>query len=131
MDIDVTQLIEGVTYRKWISNQIDLRYKEYTQSSKLTVYCTTWNVNGKDLCVQDLMPLLMPPEDNPKLPDMYIIGLQEMVDLNVVNVLVTGGASLEKASVWALMLKNTLHRMTNMKDKQGMFIFVLCYCSVT
>ena len=63
-----------------------------------------------DACKSWLRPLSLKTP-----PDIYVIALEEMVDLNMINIVVSGSASDEKAAHWTLMMKNIL----NAKNDEG------------
>lgn len=46
------------------------------------------------------------------LPDIYAIGLQEMVDLSAKNVLISGKLSADKAREWAALIEQCLNKHT-------------------
>jgi inositol polyphosphate 5-phosphatase INPP5B/F len=71
---------------------------------KAKAFCGTWNVNAKILD-DGLLQWLCPPNsdfvDSNGTPnsDIYIVGFQEMVDLNVVNV-ASDSKSLQRSQYW-------------------------------
>lgn len=72
--------------------------------------CVTWNVNAKSLPeVSDLVELLTMPETPPA--DLFVIGLQEIVDLNVVNVMLAGSTSDETAAAWLRKITEALNAL--------------------
>eukprot|EP00457_Paulinella_chromatophora_P003684 gb/GEZN01003692.1/.p1 GENE.gb/GEZN01003692.1/~~gb/GEZN01003692.1/.p1 ORF type:complete len:695 (-),score=82.46 gb/GEZN01003692.1/:30-2060(-) len=61
----------------WIESQLQARISEFTDLKPLYVFTGTWNVNAKRP-KEDLSSwLLVKPS-----PDIYVIGFQELVDLN-------------------------------------------------
>ena len=58
---------------------------DFTSPRALRVLVGTWNVNGKKVN-EDLSPWLR-PRGQGKRPDVYVIGFQEMVELNAQSVL--------------------------------------------
>ena len=58
--------------------------REFTERKNIDVFVGTWNVNGKKVG-EDLTPWLIP--NRGKRPDVYVIGFQEMVELNAQSVL--------------------------------------------
>ena len=59
--------------------------QEFTERKDIDVFVGTWNVNGKKVN-EDLSPWLR-PRGQGKRPDVYVIGFQEMVELNAQSVL--------------------------------------------
>ena len=76
----------------WIRKAMKDRRSEWTEAKKLTVFCGTWNVNAKKPG-EDISSWLMPPASRGKLPDIYCLGFQEVVDLNAQNLLVDHSVS--------------------------------------
>ena len=77
------------------------------------MFCGTWNVNGKIL-EDGLLQWLCPPNsvfvDGNGAPnsDIYIVGFQEMVDLNVVNV-ASDSKSQQRSQYWQEKLAECLN----------------------
>eukprot|EP01035_Chromulina_nebulosa_P024013 gene24013-31186_t len=92
-----------IAHQKWMKKQLEKRASEYCDVNPVLVYCGTWNVAAN-----------LPPEESSKASpernsmaewlfaenfyvdpgscsgyDLYAIGLQEMVGLNVMNVVMT------------------------------------------
>ncbi|XP_065165114.1 synaptojanin-1 [Atheta coriaria] len=104
------------------------RYTEYTTPMELRVVVGTYNVNGgkhfrsvvyKDASLSDwlldpqvtsgngsLMDAASPSEDG-KIPDIFAVGFEEIVDLNASNIM---AASTENAKAWAEELQKVLSR---------------------
>jgi hypothetical protein len=59
--------------------------REFTERKNIDVFVGTWNVNGKKVG-ENLTPWLR-PRGQGKRPDVYVIGFQEMVELNAQSVL--------------------------------------------
>lgn len=78
------------------------RIKEFTDAIELQVFCGTWNVCNKrisDGSNVDLSHWLL-PDASKASADMYAVGFQEIVDLNVNNVVIDGSKSDTKATYW-------------------------------
>eukprot|EP00948_MAST-09A_sp_MAST-9A-sp1_P000992 g992.t1 len=88
----------------WICKQLKLREREFTQYSTRRVFVGSWNINAKK-SEEDLSTWLFPSSMHSadqqaavstnsgskkslqsELPDIYVVGFQEMVDLNAANV---------------------------------------------
>jgi len=74
------------------------------------MFVGTWNVAGqtfyKDL---SLMEFLFPSSLNKSAPDMYLIGLQEIVALSANYVLIS--SNQPKVDQWKIILKNNLDKI--------------------
>eukprot|EP00474_Spongospora_subterranea_P009019 CRZ09477.1 hypothetical protein [Spongospora subterranea] len=70
---------------EWIRKQLEKRINEFTDEKTLHIFLGTWNVNAKkDNCRLDAW---LKPEIMQTPPDIYAIGMQEIVDLNASNVM--------------------------------------------
>ena len=65
-----------------------------------SIYCASWNVNAKK--PPDLAAWLVHPTKN---PDLYAIGIQEIVDLNAGNLLLD---SKSPSAMWEEKIQKTL-----------------------
>lgn len=72
----------------WIEQQLNRRVKEFTDEKKLILFIGTWNVNGKKPAEDISSFICVEP-----YPDIYVIGFQEIVDLNAGNLLVDHNAT--------------------------------------
>lgn len=97
----------------WIYTQISARAKEFTQYRNVRVFCGTWNVNakGKDESLDSWLCNGWGPNGQ-NAPDIMVIGLQEMVDLNAVNVAVEN-KSAQKSQAWVERIRHTLNSIKN------------------
>jgi len=80
-----------------------------------SVYIASWNVNAKVVSEDALVGLEKwitgsQLQGGKGLPDIYAIGLQEMVDLSAKNVLISGKLSDEKAREWAQLIKQCINK---------------------
>ena len=93
---------------------------EYTEYRALRLFVGTWNVNGK-VPREALSPWLLDGATAGAgggggasgaavdLPDLYVIGLQEMVDLSVTNVTIGGAVSKKASKEWAALIESSLN----------------------
>eukprot|EP01039_Chlorochromonas_danica_P014449 gene14449-16875_t len=98
--------IRAIT-QSWIDEQMRLREAEYLKSAECSLFCGTWNVNAKkqEVGLEDwILPAGQPPAD------IYAIGFQEIVDLNVVNVGLNSANTIQKAEFWQKALSDALSR---------------------
>lgn len=80
--------------------------KEYTSYHGIQILSGTWNVNGKKpLQDTDQLGKWL----NSKDADVVVVGFQEIVDLNAVNVVVTN-LSHQRSSQWIEVVSNTLNK---------------------
>ena len=80
---------------EWIETEMEAKEESYLTLKDLKVFCGTWNVAAKKPENIDLSQWLLPPEDvsssssshDPDAhPDLFVVGFQEIVDLNAMNV---------------------------------------------
>jgi phosphatidylinositol-bisphosphatase len=74
----------------------------------MNIFCGTWNVNGRRLSNEDygLQEWLFPTRG--EFCDVYAIGLQEIVDLTVVNVMLSSRTADEAANYWIETISQVL-----------------------
>jgi hypothetical protein len=102
----------------WMRSQLKQRVTEYTMERPLYVFCGSWNVNAKkppeNLSRWLLTPQISNPNDESSdpngeqysiMPDIYALGLQEVVDLK----LGTGAAALGNSNQTKQALKHWEH----------------------
>ncbi len=81
---------------EWVEKQVTLRVDECSSVHSLSVFCGSWNVNGrKPAADEDLSPWFRSAWANGGSPDLVAVGFQEIVDLNAKNLLVDRSASSE------------------------------------
>lgn len=88
-----------------LKKSLDENYNEYCTTKRIIAFIGTYNLGGSEFKDPlDLLDWLLPDElkGTEKLPEMYIIGLQEVVPLNASNILITSNSL--KVDYW----KNTL-----------------------
>ena len=93
--------------RAWIADRLDERLGEFGETHAVDVVCATWNANGKDVTKLnlDLEPWL---RSRSAPADVYAVGAQEMVDLTVSNVALTGAQAAKRAEAWCGMIESAL-----------------------
>mmetsp|Transcript_15929 Transcript_15929/g.26800 ORF Transcript_15929/g.26800 Transcript_15929/m.26800 type:complete len:735 (+) Transcript_15929:295-2499(+) len=125
------------SYQRWVHSQLVTRAYEYSESEELQIMCCTWNVNAKTppsgSGVKYLRQWLIPPgsgETNPSStttintsglntgnenamkttrPDVYAVGLQEIVNLNMMNMVISQSASVEAGAQWVRRILRALN----------------------
>ena len=94
--------------RTFSSIPITHREPEYTTFRDLKLWLGTWNVNGKKIDENINMWFTGSVTGKPTA-DIYVIGLEEMVDLTATTV-VLEAQSQKRASVWLEMIGNALNK---------------------
>lgn len=123
--------IEKIT-QQWVYSHMANRANEFTDTKKINLFCGTWNVNAKkqDGGLHDWL-------FNPALPrvDVYAIGFQEIVDLNAVNVVASGGNTRDRAQFWqdniAECLNSTPSQYTLVMTKHLVGLLLCVYVEVS
>ncbi|KAI8079720.1 SacI homology domain-containing protein [Halteromyces radiatus] len=103
-----------------VSQLMQTRLKEYSTVQKITIFCGTYNLNGKSFKGESLDPWLLQHlrwNQNSE-PDIYVIGFQEIVELSPQQVMATDA---EKRTVWEQQIERTL----NSKQGDGKSRYVL------
>lgn len=88
------------------------KYQPHFQSwTDLNVGVVTWNCAGNVPTANfDITNILTPDKDSHVLPDLYIVGLQEMVKLNAKSVI--KGKDVERVMLWEQIIARTLCKKT-------------------
>jgi hypothetical protein len=84
---------------------------KFTQTEDLLIYIGTWNVGGKEPKEGFMFFEWVFPMKDMRTPDVYIIGLQEIVDLNAKNIMISSNSS--KVDYW----KSQINKHLNEIDK--------------
>jgi hypothetical protein len=94
--------VEEEQIKKELQNYID----KYTQSQEMNIFIGSWNVAGNQ--TKDDMNLLdwLRPKSMEQTPDIYCIGLQEIVELNASNVLISSNSN--RVDYWKNNIVNNL-----------------------
>ena len=94
-----------------------LRLSDYSNIYSLRIFCGTWNVNAKrcDNDSTDISEWLLPNGC-----DIYVISLQEIVQLNVTNVVVSNEQTDDAVKYWI----HKLYTLLNESFTQGCFVTV-------
>ena len=107
--------------------QLKLQKQIHKFSSKgnITIYAGTWNVNGQPPN-EDLYQWLYPEDD--KIPDIYMIGIEEIVELTPQQVMSTDP---EKRKIWEKEILRNLRKLDpgyiHLKSKQLVGAFISIY----
>ena len=79
----------------------------------MRVFVGTWNVNGKFPKDESIAPWLtdgIDTADSASMPDVYVLGLQEMVDLSPTNVTGVTNNSSKRSKEWSGLVESVLGR---------------------
>lgn len=126
--------------RAWIRREVARRAPEYTESFTVTIFVTTWNVNGRKPIIEIsdwLLPskLEMVNENNEKYigsinlgdVDIYVIGLQEVQELSGTNAVLT---DTNRGRLWQHRIEMTLfapERYVCVQSRQLVGILLLVF----
>mmetsp|Transcript_28661 Transcript_28661/g.69866 ORF Transcript_28661/g.69866 Transcript_28661/m.69866 type:complete len:711 (-) Transcript_28661:148-2280(-) len=83
----------------WVDQMMHEQRHKWTTPRDLTVFCGTWNVNAK-VPHENLSPWLCPWQRDEKGPDVYCIGIQEIVELNAMNIGMSDANSAKQSLMW-------------------------------
>ncbi|KAI9305413.1 SacI homology domain-containing protein [Cunninghamella echinulata] len=97
-----------------VSQLMVSRIKEYSTSQKITIFCGTYNLNGKSFKGEKLDPWLLQHArwNQGNDPDIYVIGFQEIVELSPQQVMATDA---EKRNIWEQQIEKTLNSTESKK----------------
>ncbi len=86
--------------------KLDSRMNKFTISEDLEIFIGSWNVGGQTLKDNVNLYEWLKPKNTNRTPDIYIIGLQEIVELNANYILLSSNQS--KVDYWKNVLKKNL-----------------------
>ncbi|ANB15579.1 phosphatidylinositol-3-/phosphoinositide 5-phosphatase INP53 [Sugiyamaella lignohabitans] len=96
----------------YVNAEVSRRKNEYSSSRDIKIFAGTFNINGK-MADEDLSSWLFPESETrtkDDLPDLYLIGFQELVELTPGQIL---NADAGKKEFWA----NRVSRCLNTRDR--------------
>jgi len=93
----------------WVAAEVGRRAPEYTSAEHINIWIGTFNLNGKTEGVsEDLSPWLCPDiEKDLRLPEIYAVAFQEIVQLDVQQIMATDP---HRRQVWEDAVRKTLNR---------------------
>ncbi|KAI7882994.1 DNase I-like protein [Lichtheimia hyalospora FSU 10163] len=98
-----------------VSKLMVKRLKEYSTRRKVSIFCGTYNLNGKSFKGESLEPWLSQHSQwDGEEPDIYAVGFQEIVELSPQQVMTTDA---EKRKVWEQEIEKTLNGNARGKSK--------------
>jgi hypothetical protein len=90
-----------------VKKELESNLDRFSISEEISLYIGTWNVGGRDFKEEiDLREWLYPKNKFKKTPDIYIVGLQEIVELNANFLLIS--SNQHKVDYWKNTIKNSL-----------------------
>lgn len=112
-----------------VVEQLELRALDFSTTKPISVFCGTWNVNAKSLPLKDtevtFKEWLWPRASSEPRADVYVIGLQEMVKLNLVNTVLSSSASNAQAKKWIQLLQVALsYQRGDALDSEGYSLII-------
>lgn len=93
---------------EFVQDQLKRNEPLFTTYSNIKIFTGTFNMNAASPNLRvDLTSWLFPPENyNNGTPDLYVIGMQELVELNAGSILNADGT---KSSLWAKVIEEQLN----------------------
>eukprot|EP00466_Bigelowiella_natans_P006154 jgi/Bigna1/82716/fgenesh1_pg.96_\ len=95
------------------SSHLSRYLQDRKKTLHLTIHCATWNVGASMPSTSDIAKVL---ELKNEYPDIYCIGLQEVVDLNVLNVAIRPNHAADR---WERMIERVLDSKYNPHHKHA------------
>jgi hypothetical protein len=107
--------------------------EDFSQRSEIKIFIGSWNVASTSLIKYPEINLdsWLLPKDQTIIPTIYIIGLQEVVELNAGNIMLNL-EDREKILVdWAVKIENSIQKIGNYKKLIAMnLVGINLYCYV-
>ena len=93
-----------------LEKQLEKYQQHYTQWENIRVKVFTWNCAGNPPPSPqfDISNLILPPEESKIVPEIYVIGLQEMVKLNAKSVI--KGKDRDRVMLWEDIVCRSISR---------------------
>ena len=105
-----------------LQNNLNLLREEYSELYETTIFVGTWNVASSNIYKNEKLNLdswLLPK--NPKnIPDIYLIGLEEVVEFTASNVVFYGSDDGEILLEWEKPILKTISKIGNYKKLASM-----------
>ena len=101
----------------WVTTELNKRASEYTSGEQINIWVGTFNLNGKSTGVaEDLRPWLCPYVDEDiRLPEIYGVAFQEIVDLDVQQIMSTDPF---RRQAWEDAVRKTLNTNAQKHDSE-------------
>ena len=101
-----------------VKSNINEKKEDFSDIEKIKIYVATWNTSSTDISKIFTMNLdsLLIPKDSKLIPDIYFVGLQEVVKLNAKNIIVTGEEKLQEIlKEWDNKISESLQKVGKYK----------------
>ncbi|KAM7452960.1 hypothetical protein BLSTO_06299 [Blastocystis sp. subtype 1] len=115
----MTQIVKQI-YKLHIDDEMRKNEPEFTTIRDLKLWLGTWNVNGKKID-ENINIWLTGSVTGKPTADIYVVGLEEMVDLTATTV-VLESQSQKRAAVWVEMVEKALNRTA--KSEETTYVLV-------
>ena len=127
-------LFENNFKHKTIQDNLNNLKEDFSVSQNLKVYVATWNVAGLELNQNsniDLDSWLLPKDSN-IIPDIYFIGLQEVVELKASNIIMANQDKIHEILYeWDTIINKTIQKIGKYKKFSEMnLIGINFYCYI-
>ena len=105
-----------------------IKYEDkFTQTEELNIFIGSWNVGGNFKKDNSIILEWLYPMKNMENPDIYIIGLQEIVNLNAKNIVLSSNSSVVEA--WRNLISQNINKidkyiMIKSLDVVGIFLII-------
>eukprot|EP01084_Bolivina_argentea_P092649 166668_1 len=86
----------------WFEEEVNRHYLKFTTKKDVNIFIGTWNVNAKEP-KDEIQTWLIDSQSNFQ-PDIYVLGFQEIVDLNAANLWIENTAN----EGWEKQIEDTL-----------------------
>lgn len=109
------------------NNQISSNNSKAYSGSELNVFVGSWNVAGKDFTDNFSLIQWLFPKENMPLPEIYVIGFQEICNLNAKNIMIS--SNTHKVDNWKNIVTYNLNQLgkyalVKCSDLVGLFVLV-------
>jgi hypothetical protein len=96
-----------------IKEEVDSLREEFAIFSNIIIYVATWNTGCTNLSVNTELSLdsWLMPKNEKIVPNIYLIGLQEVVELNAANVMSNNNNKQNVLRDWGIKIEKTLQKV--------------------
>ena len=98
--------------QEWLTAEMNARVSSYSDSKLISLFCGTYNVNAKK--EEGSLDDWVGPTQGKEWADIYVVGFQEIVDLNAMNVAIDGSKTASRSQFWIDKVAESLR-----KNKKG------------
>jgi len=129
---DILDESEQSLEERWVQERLTARQQEFTTTEKKRVFVATWNVSGRPpSATLDFDQLITPQttSDHQSI-DLYVIGLQEIVELNagsVLNTDTTNRKRWEEFLMHQINSRRTGKKVVLLRSEQLVGLFVCAF----